>query len=92
MWLTRASRESRDAKIGAAALVTALMVAIAFVGSGFAYLIEDSLQDGRDRLRLAPATGEIAIVEIDGRSLEALDKWPWPRSNHAKAITELDRL
>ncbi len=92
MWLTRTARESRDAYIGAAAFVVAILIALAFVASGFAQFLEQSLQDGRDRLRLAPASGEIAIVEIDGRSLEALDSWPWPRSHHATAITELDRL
>lgn len=92
MWLTRISRENRDAQIGAAAFVSAAVVAIGIIFSGFAHFLEESLQDGRDRMRLSPASGEIAIVEIDGRSLEALDQWPWPRSYHATAIAELDRL
>ncbi len=92
MWLTRASRESRDAYVGVAAFAAALLFALTIVGSGFAQFLEQSLQDGRDRLRLAPASGEIVIAEIDGRSLEALENWPWPRSHYATAITELDRL
>lgn len=92
MWLTRISRENRDAQIGAAAFAVACVVALAMVISGFAHFLEQSLHDGRDQLRLSPASGDIAIVEIDGRSLEALDQWPWPRSHYAIAITELDRL
>lgn len=92
MWLTRASHESRDAQIGATSYVVALVAALILLGSGLAQFLEQSLQDSRDRLRLSPASGEIAVVEIDGRSLEALDKWPWPRSHHADAVTELDRL
>lgn len=92
MWLTRASYESRDAQIGATSFVVALVVALILVGSGFAQFLEQNLQDGRDQLRLSPASGEIAVVEIDGRSLEALDTWPWPRSHHADAVRKLDRL
>jgi signal transduction histidine kinase/CHASE2 domain-containing sensor protein len=35
------------------------------------------------------ATEDLLIVEIDGRSLKALNSWPWPRSYHAAL---LDRL
>ncbi|MDJ0644194.1 MAG: EAL domain-containing protein [Erythrobacter sp.] len=92
MWLTRISRENRDAQIGAAAFAVATLITVGIILSGFASFLEESLRDGRDRMRLAPASGEIVIVEIDGRSLEALDQWPWPRGHHAKAIKELDRL
>ncbi|QUL36765.1 EAL domain-containing protein [Erythrobacter sp. JK5] len=92
MWLARFSRETKDAHIGAVALVAALLVAIALIPTGGADGFEANLRDGRDQLRVAPASGEIAIVEIDGRSLQALEKWPWPRRYHAQAIRELDRL
>ena len=86
------SRERRDAQIGVAAFVVAAAVAFVLIVSGLASFFEQSLRDGRDRMRMAPASGDIVIVEIDGRSLEALDKWPWPRSHYANAIVELDRL
>jgi len=35
VWLTRVSRENRDAQIGVAAFVAAALVALALVGSGF---------------------------------------------------------
>jgi PAS domain S-box-containing protein len=36
-----------------------------------------------------PASGSLVVVEIDARSLRALDRWPWPRSVHADAIDRL---
>src|SRR3546814_15022661 len=34
---------------------------------------------------------KLVLVEIDARSLAALDHWPWPRSYHALAIEALGR-
>src|SRR3546814_19698400 len=45
----------------------------------------------RDTIRSRPATGKLVLVEIDARSLAALDHWPWPRSYHALAIEALGR-
>src|SRR3546814_10890737 len=45
----------------------------------------------RDTIRSRPATGNLALVEIDARSLAALDHWPWPRSYHPLAIDALGR-
>lgn len=39
-----------------------------------------------------PATGDLVIIEIDAKSLEALDRWPWPRHFHADLITILSRV
>src|SRR3546814_11508070 len=44
-----------------------------------------------DTIRSRPATGKLVLVEIDARSLAALDHWPWPRSYHALAIEALGR-
>ena len=33
-----------------------------------------------------PVSGDIVLVQIDARSLNQLDSWPWPRSRHAKVI------
>ncbi len=45
--------------------------------------------DARMQLLQRPASGEIVVVAIDGRSLQAFGYWPWPRSHHAEL---LDRL
>lgn len=92
MWLTRASREIRSRQITIAALAIAALAAAFFLVSGFAHGAEENLRDNRDVLRIAPASGEIVIVEIDARSLEEYPTWPWPRSYYAQAIEELDRL
>jgi len=74
------------------ALALAAAVGIAAFVSGFSFSLEEQLRDGRDQLRVSPASGEIAVLEIDGRSIEALEVWPWPRQHYAKAVRELDRL
>lgn len=92
MWFTKISHIERDRQIVVAAFCIALALAIALSISGLSGGIERQLRDSRDTLRIAPVTGEIVIVEIDGRSLQELDQWPWPRGLYADAITELDRL
>jgi EAL domain-containing protein (putative c-di-GMP-specific phosphodiesterase class I)/CHASE2 domain-containing sensor protein len=71
-----------------------LVVAAAWLGtfvlvSGIGAGLDSLLRDGRDWVRSRPATGQVHIVEIDGRSLAELDRWPWPRSIHAAAIDRL---
>lgn len=48
-----------------------------------------ALYDARFDLSSRPSTGEIAMVDIDERSIGAIGIWPWPRSIHA---TIVDRL
>jgi PAS domain S-box-containing protein len=62
---------------------------------GAAYLegsldwIEHGLADLRFRLSSRPASGSLVLVEIDSRSLRALDVWPWPRTHHAAVVDRL---
>ncbi len=51
--------------------------------------VEHGLRTMRDALRDKPASGELHIVEIDARSLKTVDRWPWPRSEHARLIDAL---
>ncbi|MFL0355819.1 EAL domain-containing protein [Erythrobacter sp. GH1-10] len=88
----RALRTARNAQIHGAAFIVAALVAVLFVSSGIGSGAENALRDSRDTLRITPASGEIVIVEIDGRSLSEIDEWPWPRRHYATAIEELDRL
>ncbi len=74
------------------AFVVALIIASLATLSGLSGNAEETLRDNRDQLRISEATGEIVILEIDGRSIQALDQWPWPRRLYADAIVELDRL
>ncbi len=43
-----------------------------------------------DRLFISrPARSDIVIVAIDDRSIQAIGRWPWPRSVHAKLLDAL---
>lgn len=72
------------------------LVALGAVGlSAAVYLagaldpLERALTDARFRFLERDAGGTVVIVEIDPRSLLALDSWPWPREYHG---TVIDRL
>ncbi len=70
----------------------ALLVALAGLFSGISAAFEANMQRGRDGLRAAATDSDIVIVEVDGQSLQKIAKWPWPRENYARAVSELDRL
>jgi diguanylate cyclase len=47
------------------------------------------MRDARDGLHVRKASGEVHIVEIDAKSLAAIDNWPWPRRHHAGLVDRL---
>ena len=57
--------------------------------SGAGQTFDHFLRQLRDAVRMHSASGAVQIVEIDARSLAAIDKWPWPRGHHAAAIDRL---
>jgi signal transduction histidine kinase len=69
------------------------LTVLAFVGAAYLWGLfeptEYALMDQRFRWLERPATGGLVVIEIDSRSLRALDSWPWPRSYHARAIDAL---
>ncbi|MGC2779844.1 MAG: EAL domain-containing protein [Bradyrhizobium sp.] len=69
-----------------------VVVALLTVGlSGSYELLSNALVDLRFRLDARPASGEIAVVAIDPRSIEAIGVWPWPRTYHARLLEQLQR-
>jgi len=64
-------------------------VGLAFLLSGFGLGLEKAGSDLRAGFRLHPASGEVAVVEIDARSIAAFRRWPWPRSVHAALVDRL---
>lgn len=88
----RRLRNLRDVQISGAAFLAALSLVVLLASMGLTQRIEGELRDFRDTLRIAPASGEVVIVEVDGRSLQEIDEWPWPRRHYASAVAELDRL
>ena len=67
--------------------VTAFVVAVSGAGLG----VENSLHSLRDQLHVRAATGQVALVEMDARSLSAFQRWPWPRSLYGRVVTALSR-
>lgn len=81
--LRGAGRERTLACLVAAAVGLALL--LAGVGAG----LEKACADLRAGFAVHRASGEVAIVEIDGRSIAAYQRWPWPRGIHARLIDRL---
>ena len=63
----------------------AILIGISGVGAG----LDRSLRALGFAVRSHPASGQLHIVEIDARSIAAIDRWPWPRSNYAKIVDRL---
>lgn len=61
------------------------LCALVFAGEN----LDHALRTARDAIRTQPASGEVHIVEVDARSLHAIDRWPWPRRYHAQLIDQL---
>lgn len=51
---------------------------------------ERIVQNARDFVHSKPASQDIHLVEIDAKSLQALNRWPWPRSYHAQLVDRLN--
>ena len=74
-----------------AAWVLALSAAMALSLAGVGNDIERQLGNFRAKLLEKPASGQVVIVEIDAKSLQDLDNWPWPREYYAKATETLTK-
>jgi PAS domain S-box-containing protein len=51
--------------------------------------LDNLLMASRFNLARSDASQSLVLIEIDSRSLEALDAWPWPRSHHAALVERL---
>lgn len=69
------------------AALAAIGAAVGVSGAGMPFDNFVSELDGR--LRSQSASGDLHIVEIDARSIAAIDEWPWPRSNYARIVDRL---
>ena len=72
------------------ALLVAMSAALLAVGGVFDP-VEDALTTQRAELLTRSSTGQVAIVEIDARSLAELRSWPWPRRYHADVVRRLHK-
>ncbi len=56
---------------------------------GFGEIAEDGLRSMRNDFHRHKASGDIALVLIDDKSLHEIGNWPWPREEDAKLIDGL---
>lgn len=75
-----------------AGLAVIALAAVIVAALGLATDSEERLRLVRDSLQPRTASGQIAIVEIDARSLAAISTWPWPRSRHGAMAERLRAL
>ncbi len=66
-----------------------MLVAASVAYFGLSGKLDNLLLDVAAPLRAAPPDDRIVIVEIDNDSLAAIGNWPWPRSVHARFLTQL---
>lgn len=57
----------------------------------FGLPLENMLRYARNEIRPQKASGDIVVVGIDGRSLNEVKRWPWPRAYHAQMIDTLNK-
>jgi len=74
-------------RLGVLALACAALLLMQ--NSGFVGWIDGNLSAARANLLKRPPTGQIVIVEIDHKSLQAMGDWPWPRGRFAQTIDTL---
>jgi diguanylate cyclase len=88
------SRFGSVGRLGWRYFVALIMIAVCTAGiviSNAGVPIERGLRGVRDSVRHHDASGNVVIVEIDAKSLKAIDEWPWPRRNYPNAIDHITR-
>jgi EAL domain-containing protein (putative c-di-GMP-specific phosphodiesterase class I)/CHASE2 domain-containing sensor protein len=70
-------------------LVAALIIGFLTVAYDAGRDVDHAMQQVRDRLHPRAATGQVAVIEIDSRSLAQINHWPWPRSVHGRIVDKL---
>ncbi len=73
------------------ALLLTLLSALLAFGSGLAHSTDEQLRVVRESILNRPASGDIHILEIDAKSIAALNSWPWPRGIHGQIVDQLSR-
>src|SRR5437764_11175464 len=73
----------------AAAILAVLALTFALLLIGAFEPLEHRLTAVRAELLDRAPTGQVAIVEIDAKSLAAISTWPWSRGYHARVLQRL---
>jgi EAL domain-containing protein (putative c-di-GMP-specific phosphodiesterase class I)/CHASE2 domain-containing sensor protein len=72
-----------------AGLAAAATLGIAILSTGAGAGFEEAVRNLRDGWFQHRSSGDVHIIEIDGQSIAAFKRWPWPRSVHAAAVDRL---
>jgi EAL domain-containing protein (putative c-di-GMP-specific phosphodiesterase class I)/CHASE2 domain-containing sensor protein len=64
-------------------------VALALLSAGMGAGLEKFCADLRAGFAVHRPSGSVVIVEIDGKSIAAFHRWPWPRSIHGALVDRL---
>src|SRR5687768_2160209 len=78
-----------DRPVRLASVLLMLAATVILLFSGAFEPLEHRLTTIRAQLLDRPPTGEVAIVEIDAKSLAEFSTWPWSRRYHAQALRKL---
>lgn len=88
--MTRAVFETRRHVVEWVLVGLALSVLVVWLTLAQATVRADHLvYDRWVDLKSGPPSEQIVVVAIDNRSIEALGRWPWPRTTHAALIDRL---
>ena len=72
-------------------LALSFLLAVIFATFPGQNSVERAIQNVRNEINSKPASGAIHLVEIDAKSLQVLENWPWPRRHHADLINQLEK-
>lgn len=75
-------------KAGRVHLLCLCIVALV-AATGLHVRLRDMVLDARFHANTRAPAADIAMVEIDPRSIAAIGRWPWPRSLHADLVRKL---
>jgi len=69
-------------------LISFVIIATLYLSGGLD-LVENTLTQWRFQLTQRDASGDLVVVEIDPKSLQEIEIWPWPRGLYAVALKKL---
>ncbi|SMF58312.1 PAS domain S-box-containing protein [Tistlia consotensis] len=82
-------RRHRGLRQVAALNVLILAGTLGLYAAGWLDGLEYLLMDRRFELIRGQASGDLVIVQIDGKSIQQAGRWPWPRDRFARLIDRL---
>ena len=92
VWARVRERREGNKNSRARILLWATIAALIFGGIEFGQPLDDLLRTMRNKPRQHAASGDVVVVGIDDRSLERLQRWPWPRRHYGRLAERLSEL